>query len=292
VVTNKTVIVEGSGATLTESGNTSTFTVNDNATVRIHGLTIVNDVSVSGRQIGVQCLDPSAMARPILTLIGVTVDSTGEPILADNCELNISQSLIHSRSNSTGTFLVFVSNSDVVANRTVFDGGDAIESDGGIMRITNSVISNQTGVDGAFVGGGGGAVDVSFSTIVNSEVRCNVSGLAVCTGTSANGVCVDNSIIVYTNGNPPSDMVTGAACTFRSTLVFPQSAVLPGLADPSNKIGVDPQLTDPANGNFHLRSTSPAIDAADPLATNMIDFDGTMRPIGLHADTGAFEFHP
>jgi hypothetical protein len=54
-------------------------------------------------------------------------------------------------------------------------------------------------------------------------------------------------------------------------------------------IGVDPKLVAPATGDYHLKADSPAIDAADPSATDAFDYEGTARPIGPHLDLGAFE---
>jgi hypothetical protein len=52
----------------------------------------------------------------------------------------------------------------------------------------------------------------------------------------------------------------------------------------------DPQFVDVASRNFHLKSTSPAIDSgASGLAPDQ-DFDGTLRPQGSGDDIGAFEF--
>jgi hypothetical protein len=60
----------------------------------------------------------------------------------------------------------------------------------------------------------------------------------------------------------------------------------------NDKIGVDPMLKDPTNGDYHLTVASPAVDAADFQATNPIDFDGTPRPQGNRSDMGAFEYKP
>src|SRR4030042_1023388 len=56
-----------------------------------------------------------------------------------------------------------------------------------------------------------------------------------------------------------------------------------------NERFIDPKLVDPANGDLHLQSTSPAIDTGVNLALNH-DFEGNPRPNGAGYDIGAFEY--
>ena len=42
-------------------------------------------------------------------------------------------------------------------------------------------------------------------------------------------------------------------------------------------------------GDYHLQSSSPCIDAADPAATLDVDIDGDIRPQGAAHDMGADE---
>jgi len=58
-----------------------------------------------------------------------------------------------------------------------------------------------------------------------------------------------------------------------------EAPIAPGIGD----ISVDPKFVDAAAGDYHLQSSSPCIDAADP--TSPLDPDGTI------ADMGAFYYH-
>jgi hypothetical protein len=71
-------------------------------------------------------------------------------------------------------------------------------------------------------------------------------------------------------------------------MIKPQSAS-PGS---TNLLNMDPRFVNAANGDFHLMTGSPAIDAADPAATLSTDYDGVSRPQGAGRDLGAFEYKP
>jgi hypothetical protein len=52
-----------------------------------------------------------------------------------------------------------------------------------------------------------------------------------------------------------------------------------------------PQFVDRKAGNFHLNSTSPAIDAADSTYTVSTDYDDYPRPQNRNYDIGAYEYY-
>jgi parallel beta-helix repeat protein len=58
----------------------------------------------------------------------------------------------------------------------------------------------------------------------------------------------------------------------------------------TNLIGIDPQFVNPAGGDFHLKSGSPAIDAGTTLTSLTTDIAGTPRPQGKTFDIGAYEY--
>jgi len=62
------------------------------------------------------------------------------------------------------------------------------------------------------------------------------------------------------------------------------------IVEDHNLVDIDPLFVDASNGNFHLKSGSPAIDNGSSINAPSIDFDGTPRPQGAAFDIGAFEF--
>jgi hypothetical protein len=63
-----------------------------------------------------------------------------------------------------------------------------------------------------------------------------------------------------------------------------------GIPQNSHDLVSNPEFVNPENGNFHLQSYSPAIDAGTTLSDVTIDFEGTPRPQGAGYDIGAYEF--
>ena len=63
-----------------------------------------------------------------------------------------------------------------------------------------------------------------------------------------------------------------------------------GFNDASGINGGNPQFVDPANNNFRLQASSPAINRGRALSGFADDYDGTARPQGASWDIGAFEY--
>ncbi len=287
-ITGKQVTIDGTGSTLNAAGGGRAIEILDGASVHIIGLNVVSPVVENG----IACEPASASPPfPTLTLTGVSVDTGGSAVIANPCNVTIERSTLRIRSTAAQTILASAG-TPMTISRSSIRGGDGIWSLGGtsVVRIENSVMLDQIGSDGALVGAGlgssgFGSISATFTTFFNSQIKCT-TGLPRCAGGQASGACVDNSIIVGTTG----DSVTGDACRVSYTIVTPQSSALTG---GSNKVGVDPLLTDPQNNDFTLRVGSPAIDAADPTAVvPAVDYVGTQRPQGTRADMGAFEYKP
>ena len=286
-VSGKSLVMHGQGATLqVASGSSAGLEIEDGAQVVVVGLHI-SEVAGGGGAIRCEVLTANA-STPSLQLTSVAIDAQDRGIYGNPCSLMVANSTLHGAAGAFPLALV----GTAVVDRTVFDGGDEIFS-GGAVEITNSVIANLSGGDSAFIGGNifgtsNGSLRVSFSTVINSLVKCP-SGTPVCAGGSDAGACIDNTIFLNTGSGAPADTITGTACFANYVIAMPQSTALNGA---NNNIVVDPLLVNPAAGDYHLKPNSPAIDTADPTATATPDLDGTTRPQGARADIGAYEYKP
>ena len=292
-ISGKTVDIHGDGATLQGISGQQGVKISDGANVVVEGLKIVelsNDIAFN-------CgISQSGAAMPVVTLDRVDVETEYLAISDNPCVLAITRSQVNVGLSSPQASIGVQAPGTVTVDRTIVNGGaELIAFDtGALMKITNSVIENQNGSDGALVsqllGSAPGSITVSFSTILNSLVKCGTNpGTPPCMSGGDPGVCLDSTIVLNTGSGAPSDTITGPTCVANYVIAMPQSTALTGA---NNKLGVDPMLVDPASGDYHLKPNSPAVDAADPTATATPDLDGTPRPQGSRADIGAFEYKP
>lgn len=277
-----TVVVHGAGALVTAPAGARAFDVAPSTRLTLQGLSIKQPNTDSTNGFAIEC---STQRTPVI-LDSVTIDTANTAIAL--CSVTITRSIIRG-SNPSGLALLYVAGTNSI-DRSLLDGGTGLLfiDAGAIAHISNSVIANQVGSLGAIASLGSNpaaAIFVSYSTVINSLLKCG-SDTPTCAGGTAAGVCIDNSVVFNGSAGAPVDTITGGACRSNYNLVFPQSAVLTGA---NNKPGIQPNFVDVASGNFHLKANSFAVDAADPLSPGTPDFDGVARPQGTSSDMGAFE---
>jgi hypothetical protein len=92
--------------------------------------------------------------------------------------------------------------------------------------------------------------------------------------------------IVWGNTGQP-DIAGGSAATYSVTY----SCVGTGVADGEGNISLDPLFVDLAGEDYHLRPSSPCIDAGSNDAPDLpdVDLDGYPRVVGSAVDMGAYE---
>jgi len=165
---------------------------------------------------------------------------------------------------------------NVVRNNRIYDNGQSGRGVGMILSEGDGNAAYNNILWGNRRGGIMVAYSVSNTNVYNNTIYAN--GLAD-PGNSIGGIYVADSsagAIVRNNivyGNAGGDITDGGSNT---TL--------------SHNLTTDSKFVNPAAGDFHLTSGSPAIDAGVSLADVPTDFDGTPRPQGSGYDMGAYEF--
>lgn len=166
--------------------------------------------------------------------------------------------------------------------------------------------------------GGGISISGAQFSITNSIIATNGSATSALGGVQINNITVAGPHILdfntITANLGPATINTGVACatvlprlTFSNNIIYANivsgggaqvggdmncstsySDIGPGAVSGQGNINHDPLFVSLPQ-NFHLMSTSPARDAADPAATIADDIDGDARPQGPRRDMGADE---
>jgi hypothetical protein len=172
---------------------------------------------------------------------------------------------------------IYISTSGNVKNNLVYNvGGAAIHlwHDASNVNIVNNT-TTSSGV-GIVVGGG----DFYHSTTGKADY-VNVF----------NNIVFDNGIGVTEQGT------TGANNSYLNNLVYQNSSknwdLDPGKSN-ANTISADPQFVNynrtGTSVDFHLKSTSPAINKGTANLAPSTDIEGTARPQNSYFDIGAYEY--
>jgi hypothetical protein len=280
-LSSKKIVIHGSGATFTSTvADPTVISLQDGANLRLVGLSIIG-LGNNGNQ-AVRC--DASVTTPVLEMFRTSIDAEGAGIVGYPCDLVIEESTVRSRSTSAALVMAIYP-SVFTAERSLFEGGGRIESLDGTIRISNSVIRKvgSAATHGAFWGSG--PFEISYSTIVDTLVECDQSAM-----NGAKNMTLTSSILFDPNASPTVGTLLGVtSCAKVSySVIYPAASETGG----TNIDDVAPQLKDPANGDYHLESSSPALGRGDPTSTNAIDFDGVVRPQGAARDSGAFEFVP
>lgn len=193
--------------------------------------------------------------------------------------------------NTVDAGIVIKSGSDnlQIKNNVLHDSaGDGIRvQDSSNVVVFDNLLYGNNGVGISIVGQGGGSPNATVlnNTVYNSGGRGLLFGT---TSAASPNAFVRNNVVSGNGGDASIKTVTNP----RSDLGYDGdfNLVVPPKYIPTNIAGihdlsVDPQFVDPAHGDFHLETSSPAVDVGDSV--------NNLRPLRdiLHSRSTASDGH-
>ena len=248
----------------------------------VHYITVQNGIV---RRMGANSLDciethgyPSGLSSN-LVFKNLEVYGCGSSRLYHGIYLNsrdsiVEDSVIHDNAFGHGIH-IYSSDGTLNASNNVFRN-NRIYGNGsfciGLYSGSNNIAYNNLCYgNGGNTGSGGIRTDYgSVNAKIYNNTIYNNSGNAIWIGAGAANTIVQNNI-GWANG---SDGVRNEGT---ATIV-------------SNNLFTDPSFVNSAAADFHLQSTSPAINAGVALSEVTTDYDGVSRPQGSAYDIGAYEY--
>jgi uncharacterized repeat protein (TIGR01451 family) len=201
---------------------------------------------------------------------------------------------ILSNTGATGGGVAAGTPATITVDSNLILGNHATERGGGVhvfddtpYTLTNNIIADNSAEE---LGGGIYVID-SEGTLVNNTIAENQEGAGegiyldgTAEATILNNIIVSHTYGVYNAGTGTPDVTYNDVW---GSSVSDYYNVTPG----TGNISSDPWFVDPENWDYHLWTTSPAVDAGHPDAglAPSLDIDGDSRPMGSRVDMGADE---
>lgn len=197
---------------------------------------------------------------------GISLFAAGTPAIKDNVIRGNTATGLTPCAEGGGISLVYVSDALIVQNLIT---GNAAGCGGGISwlvpsgargpLLVNNTIADNSSQQGSEISADG--FDAQ-TTLINNLVIGTAGQAAIFCG---NFNDTNPPIFKFNNVFSPSGIAYGGSCTDQSGV--------------NGNISADPLFAGPANGNYHLQPSSPAIDVGDNTAPNLpaTDFDNEVR---------------
>lgn len=187
-------------------------------------------------------------------------------------------------------------NNSVATIEDTCGGGIRISNPESTLLI-NNVISGNYSHSGIYAHGGGLCLISQNSTLINNTITGNGASGNISSGGLFSYYTISD---LYNNiiwGNTASDygssdMYASAINAFNND--FDPSKITSWFANQGDNVNAEPLFVDSANGDFHLKQTSPLKDSGNnsaPLLPDR-DFEGDVRIVSGIVDIGADEYNP
>jgi predicted GH43/DUF377 family glycosyl hydrolase len=166
-----------------------------------------------------------------------------------------------------------------IMNNEVNEGASGVRLGGGGSHLTmvNTLVADNRGAEGLHLNGGADLMNVTIASNAAGTGRPGINH----NPEFGESVLLVNSII-YDNGWGDAIHVPDP------NLIQATYSDIEGGWTGAGNIDADPQFVDAANGDYHLLSGSPAIDAGTPAGAPTHDIEGTPRDAA--PDMGAYEW--
>ncbi len=201
--------------------------------------------------------------------------ASGGGIMNEASDLRLVNTTFVGNTSGSGGGIYNTSNGRLELVNVLFRNNAATGNGGGMqnfnnvtVRLTNVAFFSNTG----FIGGGmnnhGSTITLTNVTFANNTATYAGGGIANRTGVN---YTLHNAILW---GNAPEQVYNYNAATAIAYSVIQGGC--PAGATCANVINRDPQFVDAANGDLHVRLSSPALDAGDNTAVpaDVFDLDG------------------
>ncbi len=196
--------------------------------------------------------------------------------------------------NSYGIFCERTCNYNKFSNNIIYKIGNTCAIDGGwwVELAQNNKWYNNTIYDC-------GKTGLLLGNSKNSEFRNNIimkAGIAeitVCDKSVQNGGNLFSNNLYYNTSRAQIGVWNSAPNQPPYNNNHPANLTLSqwnAASGEQNSFSGDPKFVNASGADFHLQSSSPAIDKGMTLSTVTTDFEGTTRPQGPAYDIGADEF--
>jgi predicted outer membrane repeat protein len=174
-----------------------------------------------------------------------------------------------------------ITNTQFIRNSTAGYGGGLAHSDGQARIVNALFVSNTASLNGAALYLVTGQMDLLHTTIAGPRSNPGTALLNL-----AATLHITNTIIAH----HALKINSGGATTEDYNLFYGNLTNTIGMTLGVHSLIGDPHFIDPLQDDYHLRLDSPAIDHGADTGV-YTDLAGSLRPIGLGFDIGAYE-HP